>query len=41
VPVAGSPGHWVYSPRRGYKIFKNGTGTGQVDSGTGACHGAP
>jgi hypothetical protein len=41
VPVAGSPGRWVYSPRRGYKIFKNGTGTGQVDSGTGTCHGAP
>ena len=41
VPVAGSPGRWVYSPRRGYKIFKNRTGTGQVDSGTGTCHGAP
>jgi acid phosphatase type 7 len=41
VPVAGSPGRWVYSPRRGYKIFKNRPGTGRVDSGTGTCHGAP
>ena len=41
VPVAGSPGRWVYSARRGYKIFKNSTGAGQVDSGTGTCHGAP
>jgi hypothetical protein len=41
VPVQGSPGRWVFSPRRGYKIFKNGSGTGYVDSGTGTCHGAP
>jgi hypothetical protein len=41
VPVQGSPGRWVYSPRRGYKIFKNGTGTGYVDAGSGTCHGAP
>ena len=41
VPVAGSPGRWVYSARRGYKIFKNSTGAGPVDSGAGTCHGAP
>lgn len=41
VPADGSRGSWRFSEEHGFKIFDNGDGTGTVDEGSAACHGAP